>query len=85
VFGKQRRVVLTHSPTLHEGQSRGLDQTLTKVEAQLAELIHNGHKVERFSMPTAATSPKAKCRVRCGNDAASRIQRGHDSQIMIFV
>lgn len=38
VFGKQRRVVLTHSPTLHEGQSRGLDQTLAKVEAQLAEL-----------------------------------------------
>jgi transposase len=38
VFGRQRRVVLTHSPTLHEGQSRGLDQTLAKVEAQLAEL-----------------------------------------------
>lgn len=38
VFGKQRRVVLTHSTTLHEGQSRGLDQTLTKVDAQLAEL-----------------------------------------------
>jgi transposase len=38
VFGKDRRVVLTHSPTLHEGQSRGLDQTLAKVEAQLAEL-----------------------------------------------
>jgi transposase len=38
VFGKDRRVVLTHSPTLHQGQSRGLDQTLAKVEAQLAEL-----------------------------------------------
>jgi transposase len=38
VFGKQRRVLLTHSPTLHEGQSRGLDQTLAKAEAQLAEL-----------------------------------------------
>ena len=38
VFGKDRRVVLTHSPALHEGQSRGLDQTLAKVEAQLAEL-----------------------------------------------
>jgi transposase len=38
VFGKDRRVVLTHSPTLHEGQSRGLNQTLAKVEAQLAEL-----------------------------------------------
>lgn len=38
VFGKDRRVVLTHSPSLHEGQSRGLDQTLTKTEARLAEL-----------------------------------------------
>lgn len=38
VFGKDRRVVLTHSPTLHDGQSRGLDQTLAKVEAELAEL-----------------------------------------------
>jgi transposase len=38
VFGKDRRVVLTHSPTLHEGQSRGLDQTLAKAQAQLADL-----------------------------------------------
>ena len=38
VYGKQRRVVLTHSPTLHEGQSRGLDQTLAKTEARLTEL-----------------------------------------------
>ncbi len=38
VFGKDRRVVLTHSPTLHEGQSRGLDQTLAKAEARLTEL-----------------------------------------------
>jgi transposase len=38
IFGKDRRVVLTHSPTLHEGQSRGLDQTLAKVEAELTEL-----------------------------------------------
>ncbi len=38
VFGKDRRVILTHSPTLHEGQSRGLDQTLTKVETELTEL-----------------------------------------------
>ena len=30
VFGQDRRVVLTHSPNLHEGQSRGLDQTLAK-------------------------------------------------------
>jgi hypothetical protein len=28
----------THSPTLHAGQSRGLDQTLAKTEAKLTEL-----------------------------------------------
>lgn len=38
VYGHTRRVVLTHSPTLHEGQSRGLDQTLAKTETQLTEL-----------------------------------------------
>jgi transposase len=38
VFGKDRRVVLTHSPNLHEGQSRGLDQTLAKTQARLTEL-----------------------------------------------
>jgi transposase len=38
VYGKQRRVVLTHSPTLHEGQARGLDQTLAKTEASLTKL-----------------------------------------------
>ena len=26
-------MILTHSPTLHAGQSRGLDQTLAKTEA----------------------------------------------------
>jgi transposase len=40
VFGRQRRVVLTHSPTLHEGQSRGLDQTLAKAEARLTQLAN---------------------------------------------
>ena len=37
-LGVTRRAVLTHSPTLHDGQSRGLDQTLAKVRAKLAEL-----------------------------------------------
>jgi transposase len=40
VFGTDRRVVLTHSPTLHEGQSRGLDQTLAKVETELTDLAN---------------------------------------------
>jgi transposase len=40
VFGTDRRVILTHSPTLHDGQSRGLDQTLAKVETELADLAN---------------------------------------------
>lgn len=38
VYGAQRRVVLTHSPTLHTAQSRGFDQTLAKTCATLSEL-----------------------------------------------
>ena len=37
-LGVTRRAVLTHSPTLHTAQSRGLDQTLNKARAKLAEL-----------------------------------------------
>jgi transposase len=45
-LGVTRRAVLTHSPTLHAAQSRGLDQTLAKARAQLAELqsrLHRGN------------------------------------------
>lgn len=38
VYGKETRVILTHSPNLHAGQARGLDQTLTKAQAKLSEL-----------------------------------------------
>ncbi|MCA1682125.1 MAG: IS1634 family transposase [Actinobacteria bacterium] len=38
VYGADRRVVLTHSPTLHQAQSRGFDQTLAKATARLSEL-----------------------------------------------
>ncbi len=44
-LGVTRRAVLTHSPTLHAGQSRGLDQTLAKTRARLADLrarLHRG-------------------------------------------
>jgi transposase len=37
-LGVTRRAVLTHSPTLHQAQSRGLDQTLGKAHARLGEL-----------------------------------------------
>lgn len=45
-LGVTRRAVLTHSPTLHEGQSRGLDQTLAKARARLTDLqarLHRGN------------------------------------------
>jgi transposase len=37
-LGVTRRAVLTHSPTLHAAQTRGLDQTLAKARARLTEL-----------------------------------------------
>jgi transposase len=37
-LGARRRVVLTHSPTLHAAQSRGFDQTLAKATRALDEL-----------------------------------------------
>jgi transposase len=38
IYGQDTRVILTHSPTLHAGQARGLDQTVAKTEARLTEL-----------------------------------------------
>ncbi len=38
IYGLPTRMILTHSPTLHAGQSRGLDQTSAKAQARLAEL-----------------------------------------------
>ncbi len=38
VYGAERRVVLTHSPTLHAKQQAGFDQTLGKATGQLTEL-----------------------------------------------
>jgi transposase len=38
VFGVKRRIVVTHSENLHDKQSRGFDQTLTKARRQLSAL-----------------------------------------------
>ena len=38
VFGKARRVVVTHSEVLHEKQSAGFDQTLAKARRQLCQV-----------------------------------------------
>jgi transposase len=37
-LGVTRRAVLTHSPTLHQAQHRGFDQTLAKARRRLSEL-----------------------------------------------
>ena len=38
VYGTERRVILTHSPTLHDKQAVGFQQTLTKAQSLLTEL-----------------------------------------------
>ncbi len=38
VFNIERRIILTHSKTLHDKQSQGLDQTLAKAHRQLSEV-----------------------------------------------
>jgi transposase len=38
VFGRQHRIVVCHSESLHEAQSQGFDQTLAKARRQLFEL-----------------------------------------------
>jgi hypothetical protein len=46
IYGTDRRVVLTHSPSLHTAQARGFDQTLAKATAKLAALgdtLARGH------------------------------------------
>jgi len=46
VFGADRRIVLTHSPSLHTAQSRGFDQTLATASAKLSVLgdtLARGH------------------------------------------
>jgi transposase len=46
VFGSERRIVVTHSETLHQAQVAGFAQTLAKARRQLAELqarLARGH------------------------------------------
>jgi transposase len=38
IYGRSRRVVLTHSPCLHAAQQAGFEQTLAKATGQLGEL-----------------------------------------------
>jgi len=60
VFGTDRRVVLTHSQTLHAAQSAGFTQTLTKATRALAELAatlaRGKTRRERAAVQAAITS-----------------------------
>jgi transposase len=70
VFGTDRRVIVTHSPTLHAAQSRGFDQTLAKTTRALNELAATLARGKTRRGPTAVqtnidtiTSPRWVTRV----------------------
>ena len=64
-LGVTRRAVLTHSPTLHTAQSRGLDQTLNKARAKLAELqARLAHGNTRRPRDTVEADIAAICKPR---------------------
>lgn len=60
VFGADRRVVLTHSKTLHAAQSRGFDQTLAKALRALGELAATLARGKTRRDRTAVTAELAK-------------------------
>jgi len=63
IYGQDTRVILTHSPTLHAGQARGLDQTLTKTEARLTELADRlARGKTRRDKDTVAAEVRAICK-----------------------
>jgi transposase len=63
IYGQSTRVILTHSPTLHAGQSRGLDQTLAKAQARLSELAERlARGKTRRDKDTVAAEVRAICK-----------------------
>jgi transposase len=80
-LGVTRRAVITHSPTLHAAQSRGLDQTLAKARTQLADLqdrLHRGNT--RRPRATVEADIAAICKPRWVNQILSAALTGHDPQ-----
>jgi transposase len=70
IYGQNTRVILTHSPTLHAGQSRGLDQTLAKAEARLTELAD---RLARGKTRRDKTTVTAEVRGICKDTWVKRI------------
>jgi transposase len=63
IYGQPTRVILTHSPTLHAGQSRGLDQTLAKAQARLSDLAQRlARGKTRRDKDTVATEIRTICK-----------------------
>jgi transposase len=63
IYGQPTRVILTHSPTLHAGQSRGLEQTLAKAQARLSELAERlARGKTRRDADTVAAEVHAICK-----------------------
>jgi transposase len=63
IHGQPTRVILTHSPTLHAGQSRGLDQTLAKAQARLSDLADRlARGKTRRSKDTVAAEVRTICK-----------------------
>lgn len=51
VYGTERRVILTHSPTLHKTQVAGFAQTLAQAQAKLAEFAETGNAARPAAPP----------------------------------
>jgi transposase len=77
-LGVRRRAVLTHSPTLHDKQSRGFDQTLAKARRRLAELqakLARGRT--RRDRTVVEAEIAAICRPRWVSDVITTTLTGH--------
>lgn len=70
IYGQPTRVILTHSPTLHAGQSRGLDQTLAKAQARLSELAE---RLARGKTRRDADTVAAEARTICKDTWVKRV------------
>jgi transposase len=78
-LGVTRRAVLTHSPTLHAAQSRGLEQTLAKARTRLSELqarLHRGNT--RRSRAKVEAEIAGICKPRWVSDVLTVTLTGHD-------
>jgi transposase len=79
IYGRPRRVVLTHSPTLHAAQQAGLDQTLAKAARALTELAQRlARGKTRRERPAVAREVETICRDSWVNRELSWTLTGHD-------